>query len=119
MNMRIPPLNIKILLESNPPKSRILVRRLATCTVKTPAPEAGKAAFAIRQVEDNILPLRLQAPIHPGGHAAEEERHLLLIYRLIVITIISIMVIVTTVKHESLETDLSFGSRVTLCVPGK
>ena len=27
--MRIPPLYIKILLESNPPKSRILVRRLA------------------------------------------------------------------------------------------
>ena len=27
--MRIPPLRIKILLESNPPKSRILVRRLA------------------------------------------------------------------------------------------
>ena len=29
MNIRIPPLWIKILLESNPPKSRILVRRLA------------------------------------------------------------------------------------------
>ena len=29
MDMRIPPLKIKILLESNPPKSRILVRRLA------------------------------------------------------------------------------------------
>ena len=29
MDMRIPPLNIKILLESNPLESRILVRRLA------------------------------------------------------------------------------------------
>ena len=29
--MRIPPLNIKILLESNPLKSRILVGRLAVC----------------------------------------------------------------------------------------
>ena len=29
MDMRIPHLNIKILLESNPPKSRILARRLA------------------------------------------------------------------------------------------
>ena len=27
--MRIPPLTIKILLESNPPKSRIIIRRLA------------------------------------------------------------------------------------------
>ena len=31
MDMRIPPLKIKILLESNPLKSRILVRRLAGC----------------------------------------------------------------------------------------
>ena len=29
LDMRAPPLNIKILLESNPPESRILVRRLA------------------------------------------------------------------------------------------
>ena len=29
MDMRIPPLNIEIMLESNPLKSRILVRRLA------------------------------------------------------------------------------------------
>ena len=29
MDMRIPPLTRKILLESNPPKSRILVRRLS------------------------------------------------------------------------------------------
>ena len=29
MDMRIPPLKIKIMLESNPLKSRILVRRLA------------------------------------------------------------------------------------------
>ena len=29
MDMRIPPLKIEILLESNPLKSRILVRRLA------------------------------------------------------------------------------------------
>ena len=34
MDMRIPPLKIKILLESNPLKSRILVRRLAV--TKTP-----------------------------------------------------------------------------------
>ena len=30
-DLRIPPLKIKILLESNPLKSRILVRRLAAC----------------------------------------------------------------------------------------
>ena len=29
MDMRIPPLTINIMIESNPPKSRILVRRLA------------------------------------------------------------------------------------------
>ena len=29
MDMRIPTLKVKILLESNPPKSRILARRLA------------------------------------------------------------------------------------------
>ena len=29
MDMRIPPLKVEIMLESNPPKSRILVRRLA------------------------------------------------------------------------------------------
>ena len=29
MDMRIPPLNMKIMLESNPVKSRIFVRRLA------------------------------------------------------------------------------------------
>ena len=29
MDMRIPPLEIKSMLEPNPPKSRILVRRLA------------------------------------------------------------------------------------------
>ena len=29
MDMRIPPLNIKIMFESNPPKSGILVRRSA------------------------------------------------------------------------------------------
>ena len=33
--MRIPPLNIKILLESNPLRSRILVRRLAATVSKS------------------------------------------------------------------------------------
>ena len=31
MDMRIPPLKIKIMLEPNPPKPRIFVRRLAVC----------------------------------------------------------------------------------------
>ena len=31
MDMIIPPLNFQIMLESNPPKSRIFVRRLAVC----------------------------------------------------------------------------------------
>ena len=33
MGLVIPPLSIKILLESNPLKSRILVRRLAVCSL--------------------------------------------------------------------------------------
>ena len=33
MDMRIPPLEFKILLESCPPKSRILVRRLAVAII--------------------------------------------------------------------------------------
>ena len=32
MDMRIPPLELKVLLESSPPKSRIVVRRLAVPT---------------------------------------------------------------------------------------
>ena len=35
MDMRIPPLGIKTLLESSPPKSRILVRRLARAPLRT------------------------------------------------------------------------------------
>ena len=33
VDMRVPPLEIKIQLESNPLKSRILVRRLAVCDI--------------------------------------------------------------------------------------
>ena len=33
MDIRMPPLDFKILLESSPPKSRILVRRLAVFPV--------------------------------------------------------------------------------------
>ena len=36
MDVRIPPLKIKILLESNPPKSRILVGRLAVSRRRRP-----------------------------------------------------------------------------------
>ena len=36
MDMRIQPLQTKILLESNPPKSRILVRRSAVPTKPVP-----------------------------------------------------------------------------------
>ena len=49
MDMRIPPFKIKILLESNPPKSRILVpvRRLAACPCgrndRHPAPARRRA----------------------------------------------------------------------------
>ena len=35
MDMRIPPLKLKIMLESNPLKSRILVQRLAVMTQLT------------------------------------------------------------------------------------
>ena len=43
MGMITPPLKIKIMLESNPLKSRILVRRLAGCS-----PDAGEVAAATR-----------------------------------------------------------------------
>ena len=43
-DMRIPPLEIKILLESNPLKSRIFVRRLAVHTV--PAPLSANRSLA-------------------------------------------------------------------------
>ena len=42
MGMGIPPLRIKIMLESDPPKSRILVRRLA---VRTPNPPTKSLGF--------------------------------------------------------------------------
>ena len=55
MDMRIPPFEIKILLESNPLKSRILVRVLAVGerparkpTVLWPAPAPGPAVRAGR-----------------------------------------------------------------------
>ena len=46
MDMRIPPLKLEILLGSNPPKSRIVVRRLA---VERGWIERGKIAFAVPQ----------------------------------------------------------------------
>ena len=64
MDMRIPPLKIKILLESNPLKSRILVQRLAVrltwhitvpsmfsiCEVLLPPqPAPGRAACGLEQ----------------------------------------------------------------------
>ena len=42
MDMRISPLNIKIMLESNPLKSRILVRRLAVVTLDSRADRGSK-----------------------------------------------------------------------------
>ena len=48
MDMRIPPLKIKILLEPNPPRSRILVRRLAV------SPQ-GPAPTRLAQITINYL----------------------------------------------------------------
>ena len=42
MDMRIPPLKIKIMLESNPLKSRILVQRLAVLPRGEIPPDTGK-----------------------------------------------------------------------------
>ena len=51
MDMRIPPFNIKIMLESNPPKSRILVRRLAVAKTShdsgIPDPHFGTSSFGL------------------------------------------------------------------------
>ena len=44
MDMRIPPLKIKILLESDPLKSRILARRLAAVFVEERARHLGGSA---------------------------------------------------------------------------
>ena len=42
LDMRIPPLRMNIMLESNPPNSRILVRRLAVlCPAAHPSQPAG------------------------------------------------------------------------------
>ena len=43
MDMRIPPLNVKILLESNPLESRILVRRLAVSVFSVPRHTAWRS----------------------------------------------------------------------------
>ena len=77
MNRRIPPLNIKIMLGSNPPKSGILVRRLAvlSCDTHTPTPAQKNIQTSHRTVRsDNInsqnFKLRILIPrtiayVHP------------------------------------------------------
>ena len=57
MNMRIPRLNIKILLESNPPKFRVLVRRLAVIRL------AGRPACS-RWSNASCLPVLQQTAVY-------------------------------------------------------
>ena len=57
MDMRIPPLKLKILLESNPPKSRGSVRRSAV------PPSAGAGLVA----QDPLLPPERLGPGVGGG----------------------------------------------------
>ena len=49
MGMRIPPLTFKIKLESNPPKSRILVRRLAALKQRRTLQNAVRRAAGLRR----------------------------------------------------------------------
>ena len=53
LDMRIPPLRLQILPESNPPKSRILVRRLAR-----PPLSAGQGETSDRLGENRALPAK-------------------------------------------------------------
>ena len=61
MDMRIPGLKIKIMLESNPLKSRIIVPRLAVATARFPDLECAQGARSLHQSS-------------PGSQAAEPAR---------------------------------------------
>ena len=55
MDVRIPPLEVKILLESNPLESRILVRRLAVRDKELAPPPHGvgvHGAFSVKHRRD-------------------------------------------------------------------
>ena len=53
MDMRIPPLKRKILLESNPMKSRILVRTLAVVPVRVAVPVPAPVPLPVRARRSN------------------------------------------------------------------
>ena len=64
--MRAPPLNMKMLLESNPPKPRSLVWRLAATH-----PRRGRSRRMIRQRDCDYAIGDWPQPTRGGGGAAE------------------------------------------------
>ena len=59
MDVRIPPLKLKIMLESNPPKSGILVRRLAVKDIRM-------NKLGVSTLESNMAPSRERAVSSPS-----------------------------------------------------